>query len=201
MRLKKSNCIGDAIAENYSTGIRTMLPANGKAELLSTGLAKTTSWNSFAESTQGFDVADETTTKLNVYNPCWPGYIYSAKLSTCYLWKFDNVSWAAAGSTCYGGREDDLVRIESPQEQMYLERKASRMRANNQSLSSLIWIGLRDLGGDDWKWNSGAELTWSNWQPGTLNSTINGTCAAMDVDTGKWIAADCDEEYCFICES
>lgn len=58
---------GDAIAENYSTGIRTMLPANGKAELLSTGLAKTTSWNSFAESTQGFDVAGKTAPDLGIF--------------------------------------------------------------------------------------------------------------------------------------
>ena len=73
-----------------------------------------------------------------------------------------------------------------------------------------FWIGLKDLGNDDWKNSDGSDAIFLNWfpggalppQPDNLGATFMdpADCAAHDINNLSWFDFDCGDEKPFVCE-
>ncbi|XP_073722877.1 macrophage mannose receptor 1-like [Misgurnus anguillicaudatus] len=69
------------------------------------------------------------------------------------------------------------------------------MKSVNNSLTSLVWIGLSRLSGYKWKWSLGDPVKYTNWFNGDSNGS--GQCAYMR--DGSWYHQDCNMNKRFIC--
>jgi hypothetical protein len=108
-------------------------------------------------------------------------------------------------ATACGGKGLNLVRIDSPIENRYIQRL----------ISYPLWLGANSITtANAWRWstaaNNNGDQFWSGGPTGTRvgNRYANWAagepgvqrCAAMQPRDGRWIDADCTASYGFVCE-
>lgn len=59
-----------------------------------------------------------------------------------------------------------------------------------------VWIGLRDSGGENYRWLDGSRPAYTNW--GTVNA--NNDCVALYAENGRWDTRACSERRWSVCE-
>ena len=98
-------------------------------------------------------------------------------------------NWTDAQTVCKD-RGGNLISFHSLQEEKAVNIK-----------ESAIWIGLRDVVGDNknWQWSDKTNLSWVNWGQNESNYKTE-KCVAMEV-SGKWADYLCDREIEFLCKS
>ncbi|KAL3984236.1 C-type lectin domain family 4 member E [Sarotherodon galilaeus] len=130
----------------------------------------------------------------------------------CYYFSVNKSSWNESRDECRA-KEGDLVKIDSREEQTFLER---RLRAVMTEAEDKFWIGLTDSAVEGrWVWVDGSPLNeslkfWTGNEPDNWNGH-NGEhpegedCARMGkkggaVDLKCWFDAFCSDPYKSICE-
>uniref|UniRef100_A0A3Q2P8H8 C-type lectin domain-containing protein n=1 Tax=Fundulus heteroclitus TaxID=8078 RepID=A0A3Q2P8H8_FUNHE len=131
---------------------------------------------------------------------------------TCYNFSTGKSSWTESRRSCrdLGG---DLVKIDSREEQMFLEEK---LRGLMEEAEDKFWIGLTDseLEGR-WLWVDGSPLNeslkfWCNNEPDNWKGINNQNPAGEDCvrmgerggasDLKCWLDKSCDDPHKSICE-
>ncbi|XP_042869527.1 macrophage mannose receptor 1-like isoform X1 [Penaeus japonicus] len=120
---------------------------------------------------------------------CPEGWVNN--LEHCYLFSFEEKSWASAQSECQNGG-GDLVSILTWGEQDYV---SNNMMGNG-------WIGLNDRQTEDvWVWSDNSKVSITNWNDGEPNGNAgNENCGEMRADTGKWNDLPCHLARVFTCK-
>ncbi|XP_039462084.1 CD209 antigen-like protein E [Oreochromis aureus] len=130
----------------------------------------------------------------------------------CYYFSNNESSWNKSRDECRA-KGGDLVKIESREEQTFLERKLTDVMTEAEDK---FWIGLTDSAVEKtWVWVDGSPLNeslkfWSRNEPDNWNGT-NGEhpdgedCARMGekggaVDLNCWFDAFCSKPHRSICE-
>ncbi|KAL3984231.1 transmembrane protein [Sarotherodon galilaeus] len=130
----------------------------------------------------------------------------------CYYFSISKSSWKQSRDECRA-KEGDLVKIDSREEQSFLER---RLRDVMTEVKDKFWIGLTDSAEEGrWVWADGSPLDqslkfWSGKEPDNWNGH-NGKhpegedCARMGEKGGAkdlncWFDAFCSKPHRSICE-
>ncbi|XP_008421080.1 CD209 antigen-like protein E isoform X2 [Poecilia reticulata] len=126
----------------------------------------------------------------------------------CYYFNTNKSSWTDSRRSCVG-QKSDLVKIDSREEQMFLE---SRLRGLMEDDEDKFWIGLTDSGEEDeWLWVDGSALDqrlsfWGYDQPDDLGvyDLPGADCVRMgqkdEYDLKCWYDRGCDYPQKSICE-
>ncbi|XP_016522675.1 CD209 antigen-like protein E isoform X3 [Poecilia formosa] len=126
----------------------------------------------------------------------------------CYYFSTSKSSWTDSRRSCTD-LGSDLVKIDSREEQMFLESRLSSLMEDDEDK---FWIGLTDSGEEDeWLWVDGSALDqslsfWGYGQPDDLGvSDLPGAdCVRMGqkdrYDLKCWYDRGCDYPQKSICE-
>ncbi|XP_015256519.1 PREDICTED: C-type lectin domain family 4 member E-like [Cyprinodon variegatus] len=127
----------------------------------------------------------------------------------CYYFSTNKSSWKESRRLCkdLGG---DLVKIDSRDEQIFIEEKLVHMMKNNEDK---FWIGLTDSEEEGrWLWVDGSPLNtslsfWTDGQPDNWSKYIlkQADCVRMGLKEGSdglksWSDMSCDAHQKSICE-
>ncbi|KAI4817649.1 hypothetical protein KUCAC02_011032 [Chaenocephalus aceratus] len=127
----------------------------------------------------------------------------------CYYFSTNKATWTKSRDECrrQGG---DLVKIESREEQEFLEQK---VRVKMTVGQDKFWIGLTDSETEDtWLWTDGSALDnslpfWSEGEPNNAEgrNPDGEDCVKMgetggETDLKIWIDQSCEDPYKSICE-
>ncbi len=126
----------------------------------------------------------------------------------CYSFHEERKNYSEAQDVCasMGGH---LVEINSEYEQLLLKGifNNNAYLGRRKCYSSWIWIGLNNHSNDGNRrtWNSGANITYSNWGSGESAYKLwhrwqSTNCVVMD-SYGKWQDSVCDTKLRFLCEN
>ncbi len=126
----------------------------------------------------------------------------------CYSFHEERKNYAEAQDMCtsLGGH---LVDINSEWEQLFLTGIFNYYHSKwKECYSGLIWLGIGNQSedGNQRTWNSGTNITYSNW--GSVEESAyrlwyrwqSTNCVVMDSD-GKWQESACDTKLRFLCEN
>ncbi|XP_016530818.1 hepatic lectin-like isoform X4 [Poecilia formosa] len=127
----------------------------------------------------------------------------------CYYFSTSKSSWTDSRRSCTD-LGSDLVKIDSREEQMFLEIRVRDLMEND---GEKFWIGLTDSKEEGkWLWVDGSPLNkslsfWMPWEPDNQNITDPGgeDCGGMGKKGGAddlicWFDQDCDLHRRSICE-
>ncbi len=82
------------------------------------------------------------------------------------------------------------------------ENNALRTAFAQRFAAKRMWIGLTDDGEEgNWRWLSGAPMTFSAWQPNEPNDFNGEDCGELHADTWSWNDLDCNVALPSVCES
>merc|ERR1711936_838886 len=125
------------------------------------------------------------------------------KLNLLYTFHESPMDYATAQSICQAGG-GSLAMPRSPQQ--WEELLAAR-RSEDVQLTDSVWLGLNAMDGGTWRWNSGDDVTWSNWMDGQPDgSGLCGVWYTRD-PPASWAQADrwddwgCAENLTFACQT
>ncbi|XP_043229343.1 lectin BRA-3-like [Amphibalanus amphitrite] len=116
---------------------------------------------------------------------------------SCYWRSTYPATWSAAVTACPTvGDGSQIASIHSLVENSFV------METYNYGET---WIGLNDLGAEgQFAWSDGADLDFTNWQPGQPDNLDNEDCVWMphpkDPSGGRWDDYDCDSSLFFLCK-
>ena len=77
------------------------------------------------------------------------------------------------------------LSIHSAQENTFVQQEIMKRRVDS------VWIGLWEPEKEEWIWNDGSILNYSNWHGVQQNRLNQRQCAYM-MAKGRWNVADCD---------
>ncbi|KAK5910858.1 hypothetical protein CgunFtcFv8_005084 [Champsocephalus gunnari] len=127
----------------------------------------------------------------------------------CYYFSTNKTTWTRSRDECrrQGG---DLVKIESREEQEFLDQK---LRVKMTADQDKFWIGLTDSETEDtWLWTDGSALDnsfpfWSEGEPNNAkqHNPDGEDCVKMgetggETDLKIWIDQSCEDSHKSICE-
>ena len=105
-------------------------------------------------------------------------------------------SWPIAEDRCeaHGGH---LATITSPDESSTLFQAIGTPQG-----PSSFWIGLAEPAEGRWLWASGAQVSFSAWNPGEPNNSGgNENCGEWLLASARWNDVDCAAPRGFLCET
>ncbi|KAF7661701.1 hypothetical protein LDENG_00255820 [Lucifuga dentata] len=125
----------------------------------------------------------------------------------CYYFSTNPLTWSQSRSECQG-KGGDLVKIDSKEEQKFLEEQLKQKMTNDEDK---FWIGLTDSQEESrWLWvdNSPLEQSfWSGKEPDNWNgyNSAGEDCARMGEKGGtanltSWFDTSCERPHKRICE-
>ncbi|XP_054911280.1 CD209 antigen-like protein E [Poeciliopsis prolifica] len=141
-------------------------------------------------------ILDETCPKCEA---AWERY-----RGSCYYFSSTKSSWNESRQSC-DDLGSDLVKIDSREEQMFLEIRLRDIIENNET----FWIGLSDSKTEgSWLWPDGSPLNtslsfWAPGQPGALGGAEMDCVMMMKTgnpDKVRWYDRHCDDHQRCICE-
>ncbi|KAL4228716.1 chromatin-modulating protein mrc1 [Mactra antiquata] len=104
------------------------------------------------------------------------------------------LTWFDARQYCMS-QGGDLASVHSVQEAGFISVLISR------TVQSDIWIGLNDLGVDQFGWTDGTPFDFMHWNGGEPNDAFGSEkCGQVIQSTGYWNDNDCNEKYHFMCK-
>ncbi|XP_078493515.1 uncharacterized protein LOC100176392 isoform X1 [Ciona intestinalis] len=147
------------------------------------------------------------TTAIPADDTCGDGYLHNPSTHKCYKIVSDHLrQWADARLHCQseGG---DLVSINSPEEQGFIEFHIAFLNV------WAVWTGgLDSYNGPDffpdvidafdggWRWSDGSPFNFVNWVAGEPNNESDEDCMEIRSDTGLWNDVPCGGYYGYVCE-
>ncbi|XP_050923132.1 CD209 antigen-like protein E isoform X2 [Lates calcarifer] len=126
----------------------------------------------------------------------------------CYYFSTRRSSWKESRSFCKR-RGGDLVKIDSREEQSFLEKTVRKKMDHDEDL---FWIGLTDSKTEgEWLWVDDSPLNtslsfWMTWEPDnwTVEDPDGENCARIgairDYDLIRWYDRSCKVNQKYICE-
>ncbi|XP_015251626.1 PREDICTED: CD209 antigen-like protein E [Cyprinodon variegatus] len=124
----------------------------------------------------------------------------------CYFFSNYKSTWIEGRDSCRG-QGGDLVKIDSREKQMLLERKVKENMINDKDW---FWIGLTDSEKEgSWVWVDGSPLKeslsfWGNNEPdgqgGGPDSEVDCVRAIKEGNSIKWFDGYCKQSLRSICE-
>ncbi|XP_050924431.1 CD209 antigen-like protein E isoform X5 [Lates calcarifer] len=126
----------------------------------------------------------------------------------CYYFSTRRSSWKESRSFCKR-RGGDLVKIDSREEQSFLEKTVRKKMDHDEDL---FWIGLTDSKTEgEWLWVDDSPLNtslsfWMTWEPDnwTVDDPDGENCARIgairDYDLIRWYDRSCKVNQKYICE-
>ena len=68
-------------------------------------------------------------------------------------------------------------------------------------MDTYAFIGARDAETEGtWTWPAGEAVEFTNWAGGQPSGGSGKNCAYMDINTGEWVAEDCDYASASVCK-
>ena len=129
-----------------------------------------------------------TTTPIPTCPSDWTLY-----MNHCYYQDYVDRSWYNAQSNC-NNQGGYMLSIETTEEFEFIKRAFH---------AGVSWLGGTDAAMEGvWVWESGAHLTFTQWEPDQPDNTNNGDCMAMNKawNTWQWDDQGCANKYKSVCE-
>ncbi|XP_043993654.1 C-type lectin domain family 4 member E-like isoform X5 [Gambusia affinis] len=123
---------------------------------------------------------------------------------SCYFFSTNKSSWTDSRRSCTD-LGSDLVKIDSREEQMFLEIRLKETIENNET----FWIGLTDSKTEgSWLWPDSSPLNtslsfWAPGQPDALGGAeVDCVCMMKteNPDEVRWFDGRCDDDLRSVCE-
>ncbi|XP_071088543.1 lymphocyte antigen 75-like [Haliotis cracherodii] len=131
---------------------------------------------------------------------CGPNWIISGMDSSCYqVIVGATKNWVDARADCLR-RGSDLVSIDGPKEQTFLQAVLSS--GEYAAVQEWFWIGANDKNREGgWEWSNQAPFRYVNWYPGEPNSMGEEDCSQMVPNWSyQWNDKKCSALNNYICE-